>query len=300
MTFMPSHRTARLFALNTLTFAILTASGSVCADDYFNLSVLETGTPLENTGALEAFLQHNGLSPGRYLTSIVWDQDRIDKRNLNYLLSKDNSKLIPQFTKAELRELGVKVDTVPALNNVNEDTLLGDISEYIADGRYDFNPETQVLQLRIPQIYRDRKISGESNPTFWDDGIPALWTSYYISGSHQQSGGQNNASNWASLNSGMNIGPWRLRNTSNWGNDNGWQSINTTLGRDVKALRSQLQIGQTYTNGELFDSVQMTGVKLETDTSMQPSGLQGFAPVVRGIANSDAKVTIKQNGYTIY
>jgi outer membrane usher protein len=95
--------------------------------------------------------------------------------------------------------------------------LLGDISEYIADGRYDFNPETQVLQLRIPQIYRDRKISGESNPTFWDDGIPALWTSYYISGSHQQSRGQNNASNWASLNSGMNIGPWRLRNTSNWG-----------------------------------------------------------------------------------
>lgn len=300
VTFMPSHRTARLFALNTLTFAILTASGSVCADDYFNLSVLETGTPLENTGALEAFLQHNGLSPGRYLTSIVWDQDRIDKRNLNYLLSKDNSKLIPQFTKAELRELGVKVDTVPALNNVNEDTLLGDISEYIADGRYDFNPETQVLQLRIPQIYRDRKISGESNPTFWDDGIPALWTSYYISGSHQQSRGQNNVSNWASLNSGMNIGPWRLHNTSNWGSDNGWQSINTTLGRDVKALRSQLQIGQTYTNGELFDSVQMTGVKLETDTSMQPSGLQGFAPVVRGIANSDAKVTIKQNGYTIY
>ena len=103
---MSSHRTVRLFALNTLTFAILTASGSVCADDYFNLNALETGTPLENTGALEAYLRHNGLSPGRYLTSIVWDQDRIDKRNLNYLLSKDNSKLIPQFTKAELRELG--------------------------------------------------------------------------------------------------------------------------------------------------------------------------------------------------
>ncbi|MDM3320782.1 fimbrial biogenesis outer membrane usher protein [Citrobacter sp. Ce006] len=297
---MSSHRTVRLFALNTLTFAILTASGSVCADDYFNLNALETGTPLENTGALEAYLRHNGLSPGRYLTSIVWDQDRIDKRNLNYLLSKDNSKLIPQFTKAELRELGVKVDTVPALNNINEDTLLGDISEYIADARYDFSPETQVLQLRIPQIYRDKQISGESNPASWDDGIPALWTSYYVSGSHQQSNGDNNTSNWASLNSGMNIGPWRVRNSSNWGNDSGWQSISTTLERDIKRLRSQLQLGQTYTNGELFDSVQMTGVKLETDTSMLPSGLQGFAPVVRGIANSDAKVTIKQNGYTIY
>lgn len=98
----------------------------------------------------------------------------------------------------------------------------------------------------------------------------------------------------------MNIGPWRVRNSSNWGSDTGWQSVNTTLERDIKRLRSQFQLGQTYTNGELFDSVQMTGVKLETDTSMLPSGLQGFAPVVRGIASSDAKVTIKQNGYTIY
>ncbi|MGS0639967.1 fimbria/pilus outer membrane usher protein, partial [Citrobacter sp. VF227] len=100
--------------------------------------------------------------------------------------------------------------------------------------------------------------------------------------------------------SGMNIGPWRLRNPSNWGNDDGWQSISTALSRETKRLRSQLQFGQTATNGELVDSVQMTGMKLETDTSMLPSGLQGFAQVVRGIANSDAKVTVKQNGYTVY
>ena len=297
---MSSHRTARLFALNTLTFAILTASTSVCADDYFNLRALEMETPLENTGALEAYLRNNGLSPGRYLTSIVWDQDRIDKRDVDYLLSKDNSRLVPQFTKAELRELGVKVDTLSTLKHINENAILGDISEYIADARYDFSPETQVLQLRIPQIYRDRQISGESNPASWDDGIPALWTSYYISGAHQQSNGDRHVSNWASLNSGINMGPWRVRNSSSWGSDAGWQSISTTLERDIKRLRSQLQLGQTYTNGELFDSIQMTGVKLETDTSMLPSGLQGFAPVVRGIANSDAKVTIKQNGYTIY
>ncbi|WP_213134462.1 fimbria/pilus outer membrane usher protein [Citrobacter sp. FP75] len=297
---MSSHHIVRLFAFNSLTLAILMASGSAYADDYFNLSALETGTPLENTGALEAYLRHNGLSPGRYLTSIVWAQDRIDKRNLNYLLSKDNRKLIPQLTKAELREFGVKVDTVSALSHVNENTPLGDISEYIADASYDFSPETQVLQLRIPQIYRNRQVSSGSNPVFWDDGIPALWTSYYISGSRQQSSDLDNISRWASLSSGVNIGPWRLRNTSNWGNDSGWQSISTTLERDVKQLRSQLQVGQTYTNGELFDSVQMTGIKLESDTSMQSSGLQGFAPVVHGIASSDAKVTIRQNGYTVY
>lgn len=297
---MSSYCSVRIFALSALAFAISTASGVVYADDYFNLSVLETETPLENTGAVEAYLRHNGLSPGQYLTSIVWNEDRLDKRNLTYLLSKDNSALIPQFTKAELAELGVKVDAVAALQPLDDNAPVGDISEYIPGARYDFSPDTQVLQLRIPQQFRNPRLSGETNPANWDDGIPAIWSSYYVSGSHQQTDADSSRANWASLDSGVNIGPWRFRNTSNWGSDSGWQSINTTLERDVKRLRSQFRAGQTSTNGELFDSVQMTGVTLETDTAMSPSGLQGFAPVVRGIANSDAKVTVKQNGYTIY
>lgn len=297
---MSSYCSVRIFALSALAFAISTASGVVYADDYFNLSVLETETPLENTGAVEAYLRHNGLSPGQYLTSIVWNEDRLDKRNLTYLLSKDNSALIPQFTKAELAELGVKVDAVAALQPLDDNAPVGDISEYIPGARYDFSPDTQVLQLRIPQQFRNTRLSGETNPANWDDGIPAIWSSYYFSGSHQQTDADSSRANWASLDSGVNIGPWRFRNTSNWGSDTGWQSINTTLERDVKRLRSQFRAGQTSTNGELFDSVQMTGVTLETDTAMSPSGLQGFAPVVRGIANSDAKVTVKQNGYTIY
>lgn len=297
---MSSYCSVRIFALSALAFAISTASGAVYADDYFNLSVLETETPLENTGAVEAYLRHNGLSPGQYLTSIVWNEDRLDKRNLTYLLSKDNSALIPQFTKAELAELGVKVDAVAALQPLDDNAPVGDISEYIPGARYDFSPDTQVLQLRIPQQFRNTRLSGETNPANWDDGIPAIWSSYYVSGSHQQTDTDSSRANWASLDSGVNIGPWRFRNTSNWGSDSGWQSINTTLERDVKRLRSQFRAGQTSTNGELFDSVQMTGVTLETDTAMSPSGLQGFAPVVRGIANSDAKVTVKQNGYTIY
>lgn len=297
---MFSYYSVRIFALSALAFAISTASGVVYADDYFNLSVLETETPLENTGAVEAYLRHNGLSPGQYLTSIVWNEDRLDKRNLTYLLSKDNSALIPQFTKAELAELGVKVDAVAALQPLDDNAPVGDISEYIPGARYDFSPDTQVLQLRIPQQFRNTRLSGETNPANWDDGIPAIWSSYYVSGSHQQTDADSSRANWASLDSGVNIGPWRFRNTSNWGSDSGWQSINTTLERDVKRLRSQFRAGQTSTNGELFDSVQMTGVTLETDTAMSPSGLQGFAPVVRGIANSDAKVTVKQNGYTIY
>ena len=46
-------------------------------------------------------------------------------------------------------------------------------------------------------------------------------------------------------------------------------------------------------------SIDECGVPL-TDDNMLPDSLKGFAPVVRGIAKSNAQITIKQNGYTIY
>lgn len=33
---------------------------------------------------------------------------------------------------------------------------------------------------------------------------------------------------------------------------------------------------------------------------MLPQSQQGYAPVVRGVADSNATVTVSQNGYTIY
>jgi outer membrane usher protein len=46
--------------------------------------------------------------------------------------------------------------------------------------------------------------------------------------------------------------------------------------------------------------VQFRGAQLASDDNMLPDSLRGFAPIIRGIAQSNAQVTIKQNGYTIY
>lgn len=51
---------------------------------------------------------------------------------------------------------------------------------------------------------------------------------------------------------------------------------------------------------DFFDSVTVTGIQLATDTDMIPESLRGFAPVVRGIARTNARIVIKQNGYQIY
>ncbi|MDR2265030.1 MAG: fimbrial biogenesis outer membrane usher protein [Enterobacter asburiae] len=286
--------------LNGIALALLTLCQPASADDEFNLRILELDTPLENTSTLKKFIGNNSLLAGDYPITIMWGKDVLDKRTLPFVLSDDKQQLLPQLTKADLRELGVKVDTLSDMKDMADEAVIGDISHFIQEARYDFNQDNQTLSLVIPQIYRDQTAAGTINPKYWDDGAPAAWASYQLSGSQQQTDSGKNASTWLGLDSGINFGAWRLRNNSTWSDSSGWDAISTSLQRDIKALKSQLEIGQTATSGELFDSVQMTGVKLETDTSMLPTSQQGFAPVVRGIANSDAKVTIKQNGYTIY
>ncbi|MCK7022911.1 fimbria/pilus outer membrane usher protein [Enterobacter kobei] len=283
-----------------IVLALFVAIPPAWADDEFNLRILELDTPLENTATLKNFINDNGLLAGRYLTTIMWDRDVVDKREVTYVLSDDKQQLLPELTKADLREFGVNVDAVPDLKDMDDAACIRDISHFIEHARYDYNQDNQTLTLVIPQAYRNRAAAGAINPKFWDDGAPAAWTSYQLSGSQQHYSTGQTSSTWLGLTSGLNLGAWRLRNNSTWSDSSGWEAIATTLQRDIKALKSQLELGQTYTNSELFDSVQMTGLTLETDTAMLPVSQQGFAPVVRGIANSDAKVTIKQNGYTLY
>ena len=50
----------------------------------------------------------------------------------------------------------------------------------------------------------------------------------------------------------------------------------------------------------MFDAVGLRGIALKTDDNMLPASLSGYAPEVRGIARSNATVTVRQNGNVIY
>ncbi|EDH6255119.1 fimbrial biogenesis outer membrane usher protein [Salmonella enterica subsp. enterica serovar Amoutive] len=84
------------------------------------------------------------------------------------------------------------------------------------------------------------------------------------------------------------------------GSDTEYHSISSYVQRDIAALRSQIMVGDTWTASDVFDSAQIRGVRLYTDDDMLPSSQNGFAPVVRGVAKSNATVIIRQNRYVIY
>src|SRR5450830_407233 len=102
------------------------------------------------------------------------------------------------------------------------------------------------------------------------------------------------------LNAGLNVGDWRLRHNGSfrWQTQDGgkYQQINTFAQRDLTGLKSQLTVGESNTSGEIFDTLAYRGVEVASDDRMLPDALRGYAPVVRGIARTNARVSISQGG----
>jgi outer membrane usher protein FimD/PapC len=61
-----------------------------------------------------------------------------------------------------------------------------------------------------------------------------------------------------------------------------------------------LTLGEAFTGGDVFKSVPIRGVQIRSDVGMLPDVMQGYAPVIRGVALSRARLEVQQNGYPIY
>lgn len=100
-------------------------------------------------------------------------------------------------------------------------------------------------------------------PSQWDDGIPAAFVDYSLTGGQAHHQNDDTTSSYLSLRNGVNLGPWRLRNTSAWSYSNAggnrFQSQSSWLSRDIRSMNSQLRIGDAWTAGDLFDSVAFRG-----------------------------------------
>lgn len=275
----------------------------VLARDYFNPSAID----LRNGGQaadLSSFAETGGQAPGVYHVNIYVNGEQAETRDVNFV--SEEGKLRPELTLAQLKQWGVQVALFPELVSLKDDAVITQPGKYIPQADTSLNFSQQRLDISVPQAAMGNQVRGYVDPSQWDHGVPALLLNYTYSGSQtdykRQSGTYE--SNFLNLRSGANFGPWRLRNYSTWSSTSNtgskWNSVNSYLQRDIQSLRAQLTMGDSNTPGEVFDSVQFRGVQLASDDNQLPDSQRGFAPIIRGIAQSNAQVTVRQNGYIIY
>ncbi|AWF36997.1 papC C-terminal domain protein [Klebsiella oxytoca] len=275
----------------------------VRAELYFNINALSLTDEQKQQMDMALLSRTDIQMPGQYKVNLRVNNRAVGEFTLNFV-ECDNS-LCPEMTPAFLRQAGVKVSAIPGLRDMGEDGIITRPGEFIpgADTEFDFNKA--VLNLSIPQVAMDNQARGYIPPEQWDDGLPMVFSSYSASGAETQSRrtGLRNSSLFISLRNGVNVGPWRLRNYSNYENSDGsnrWNTLQTQLERDIRSLRSRLVMGETSTPGLIFDSFSFRGISLASQDSMLPDSMQGYAPQITGVAVTNATVEVRQNGNLLY
>ncbi|HBV6394881.1 TPA: fimbrial biogenesis outer membrane usher protein, partial [Klebsiella aerogenes] len=118
-----------------------------------------------------------------------------------------------------------------------------------------------------------------------------------------RSNGKDYNSAYAGINAGLNLGAWYFRHDGNynWQEKGGsqYQSLNNYVQRDIPAIKGRVRMGETSTRGQLFDTLPFKGIELVNDDRMLPQSQRGYAPDVRGIARTNARVTVRQNSRVI-
>ncbi|AQH01268.1 fimbrial assembly protein [Burkholderia sp. KK1] len=257
---------------------------------------------------ISRFNKGQALLPGTFRADTYVNQNWKGKLNIELREEPAGSGVVrPCFTADLLERMGVdlrKLSPESTAKLADGNVVCVSLSELIPDATATFDGGEQRLDLSVPQFAMLSSARGYVDPKYWDDGVPAATLQYNANVYHSTSGGIDTNSQYLGLIGGINAGPWRFRYQGNLTNNNRggqhYQSVQTYVQRAFKDIKSQLTGGDTFTDGSLFDSFGVRGVTLGTDDRMYPESQRGYAPVVHGIANSNAKVQIRQNGNIIY
>ncbi|EOV8484955.1 fimbria/pilus outer membrane usher protein [Klebsiella aerogenes] len=217
------------------------------------------------------------------------------------ILSKDGHQIY-LIKKTDVEKLGLEKKYKKEILDSNELDFVE-----IPFANVKFDSHTLVMSLTIPQIYMSRDDIDYVEPAFADKGITAAFVDYSSSFDNNNSNSENEKQLFSSLSTGVNINGWYFRHNGNYSyinseheHDQDYTAVNTYVKKDIGEINSSLIIGQYYTLPNIFDSFAFSGAMLATDDKMLPDSKLGYAPIVRGVANSNAIVTVKQASNIIY
>ena len=264
---------------------------------------------------LKQFANGNPLLPGTFRSDVSLNNRELGR--IDVTIVKRNKLLGPCFDRDLIARLGL--DLLKAPSNVQALMGLGktktalplggpgeqclDISDLAEGATAAYSSSQQKLDISIPQASLARTARDAVSPDLWDNGINAGFVNYNFNAFRASAGGVSSIQQYLGLNTGLNLGGWYLRHdgalSMGAASNRRYQSVNTYVRHDVSALKAAVTIGDGYTDGQLFDSIGFRGAMLASDERMLPASQRGYAPVIRGQARGNAKVTVSQNGVTL-
>ncbi|MBH3071697.1 outer membrane usher protein [Serratia marcescens] len=313
MMFLPAGKPFRFHILSVSVALALGFAGGMPAaqaeEIQFNTDVLDVND--RKNIDLSQFARGGFIMPGSYSMVVRLNKSDLPEQPVPFYAPDDD----PNGSRACLSpalvdQLGLKDEMRGKLNWWHQGECLDEASLPGMEARGDL--ATSALYLSIPQAYLDYVSEDWDPPARWDEGVPGVLLDYNLNAQTQrqlQYGGQSYSLSGNGT-AGANMGAWRLR--ADWQANvhhqtGSGQPTEKRLDwsryyayRALPALRSKLTVGEDYLDSGLFDSFRFGGLSLRSDDTMLPPNLRGYAPEVVGVAKSNAKVTISQQGRVLY
>lgn len=257
---------------------------SVRAEDEFNMSFIRGGAQDELP---EVFDKNINFVPGEYLVDIDVNGKKVSN---GFISITESEKKVLCLTNEWLTEQSVfikedfyKEEFDPTKNCY----ALGNNGTT----KVELDNSSQTLKFRIPQA---ALLSGERNQQPWDYGSPGFQLSYNANTS-KSSGLQR--SNYLGFNGSANLGKWVLSFTGNANDEKGFDTNDLSLTRALESIKADLVVGQANsTYSPLMNGFGFRGVQLNSNSNMSSWLSRTYAPKLQGIATSNARVTVEQNG----
>lgn len=276
-------------------------------DVEFNTDVLDLSD--RDNVDLSHFSRVGYIMPGRYEMSVQINKLSLASMEIEFLTAEqDKKQTVACIEPALVSKLGIKPQLISSLswNNQGRCLDLSSLDGMVARG----DLPTATLYLSIPQAYLEYSTEYWDPPSRWDNGVSGVIFDYNINSKIQkkladQKNTDYSVSAMGTL--GMNLDAWRVR--ADWQakanhdinanqHDFNWNRVHAY--RAIPSLRAKLTLGDDYLESGIFDGFRYLGLSLKSDDTMLPPNLRGYAPEVRGVANSNALVTISQQGRVLY
>jgi outer membrane usher protein len=260
------------------------------------------------------FMKENPISPGVYDdVKVIVNGNNQGKHSIRFELAEGESTAEPCFKLTELESIGLRIESDKIDLPVNEKVALADqcytLKTLIKDSRVSYNAGDFELSLTVPQFNVVQHPRGYIDPSLWESGGAVGFLDYssniYSTFNGGNSGAASNTYNSnIGVSAGMNVGEWRFRKrfNSNWSNNSSMKTQNLYgyAATDITTLKSQLLLGDTNSQGRVFDSYALRGVTLTSDDRMLPEAIRSYSPIIRGVAETNARVTVTQLGKIVY
>ncbi|MGT3172799.1 PefC/AfrB family outer membrane usher protein [Yersinia enterocolitica] len=278
----------RIFASSTLIL-ILFSHCSV-ADEELNFNFIH------GTNYVPSILKSNSKYPaGQYYVDIIVNKENIGKAKLNITPEEEEANALC-FSSKWLKMAGIPIHLDSYASEFNQSRMCYQLSKSPYT-RIDFNYGTQSLIFSIPQS----NLVSKTDPSQWDYGVNAARLKYF--GNFSQTSGKKTSA-FANTDLIVNMGRWVLASnmnaTKNTSGSSEFAARDIALSTAISQVHGDLILGKSQTRSESFSDFGFYGVSLRSNSNMTPWEYRGYAPVINGIANSTSRITITQDGYTVY